>query len=46
MVLAMLFIPAVAMGFQQVSDKELSDVTGKEGVSIAIDDVKLYQNSV
>jgi len=44
LVMGMLLVPTMAFGMEAMSDKAQSEVTGQAGVSIAIDDVKLYQN--
>ena len=44
LVMGMLLVPTMAMGMQSMSDKSMNDVTGQAGVSIAVDDVKMYQN--
>ena len=43
-VMGMLLVPTMAFGMQAMSDKAQSEVTGQAGVTIAVDDFKMYQN--
>ena len=40
---ALMVLPFTAFGLEMLGDDVLSDVTGQAGVSIAVDDVKLFQ---
>lgn len=40
---AVMLLPFTAFGLEMVTDDVLSDVTGQAGVSIAVDDIKLFQ---
>jgi len=44
LVMGMLLVPTMAFGMEAMSDKAQSEVTGQAGVSIAVDDFKMYQN--
>jgi len=44
LVVAMLLVPTMAMAMQSMSNGDMENVTGQAGVSIAVDDVKMYQN--
>ena len=44
LVVAMLLVPTMAMAMQSMSNGDMENVTGQAGVSIAVDDFKMYQN--
>ena len=41
---AVMLLPFTAFGLEMLADDVLSDVTGQAGVSIAVDDIKLFQH--
>ncbi|MCF8026450.1 MAG: hypothetical protein K9K82_13310 [Desulfobacteraceae bacterium] len=43
---AFIFAPMSASALEMMSDKNMKDVTGQAGVSIGIDDIVIYQESV
>jgi len=43
--LGLLLVPFTAMGMQSMDEAQMDKITGQSGVSIAVDDVKIYQNT-
>lgn len=44
LVVAIMFVAGSAFAMEQISDNSMDSITGQAGVSIAVDDVKIYQH--